>query len=489
MVRVDGELNVHSGIVLSDDEDNEKSSSGHGRRSTIMHFPPAIDPTLGSEERRSLLSGDFDSRVVSLASVTFNFSKTAMGVGILSIAGTFALSGLAIGLCLVVLSAALACFAAQMMLDAARIVRATTYEQLCEVTLGTWARITIQCSLIIVLFFALVAYLVVSKNFLHSGVKEMGLDLDGRWLLIFSVAVVLPLTMLKNLDSLRYLSLFGIAMFFLFVVVSLVWLVTHWHSTAACEELHNHPKDGHPIYPSRNIVWVGDSWQDILNSFNVIAMSFSWHPAVFPVAEEVLQYDRPKAAYRKLAIGSFLAGVVLVLTYSAAGVIGYLQWYDTSPWATSILACYPASKPIFTVLYFAMSLVCLASFPLLLHFIRLIIANIIYKGETNDMPPVRRNAFNLAFTVGVAILGALLNNLITVFSVGGALGLPLMCFLMPPLAYLQSVKAHASGLALEDAPPPSRTSVVGAKLLFGFGILLQFASLYTAGRSIAQGNT
>eukprot|EP00756_Hemistasia_phaeocysticola_P007969 Hpha_TRINITY_DN14450_c0_g2::TRINITY_DN14450_c0_g2_i1::g.158095::m.158095/K14990/SLC38A1, SNAT1, GLNT; solute carrier family 38 (sodium-coupled neutral amino acid transporter), member 1 len=485
------EVNVHRTAQFDDYDDDKSgmSSSAQGRRSTIMHFPPAIDPTLGSEERRSLLSGECDARVVSLASVTFNFAKTAMGVGILSIAGTFALSGLAVGLGLVVMSACLACFAAQLMLDAARVVRASTYEQLCEVTLGSWARVVIQCSLVIVLFFALVAYLVVSKNFLHSGIKEWGLDIDGRFLLIFSVAVVLPLTMLKNLDSLRYLSLFGIAMFFLFVGASFVWLIMHRHSTAPCEELHDHPKSGHPVYPNRHVVWVGDSWQDILNSFNVIAMSFSWHPAVFPVAEEVLQYDHPKTAHRKLSIGSLLAGVVLVMTYSAAGVVGYFQWYDTSPWASSILACYPASQPIFIVLYFAMALVCLVSFPLLLHFIRLIIANIMYKGETNDMPPCRRNAFNVAFTVGVAILGVVLNNLITVFSVGGALGLPLMCFLMPPLCYLQSVKMSENGLALEDAPPPSKVTVVGAKLLFFFGILLQFASLYTAGRSLVQGNT
>eukprot|EP01065_Artemidia_motanka_P011023 TRINITY_DN15936_c0_g1_i1.p1 TRINITY_DN15936_c0_g1~~TRINITY_DN15936_c0_g1_i1.p1 ORF type:complete len:493 (+),score=116.10 TRINITY_DN15936_c0_g1_i1:86-1564(+) len=470
-------------VVLS-----ECSSNTLYRRPTVMHLPPAIDPTLDPDERQSLLSGDDGPRRVSLASVTFNFAKTAMGVGILSIAGTFALSGLAVGLAFVVVSALVAVAAAHMMLDAARIVYATSYEALAEATLGPPARVLVQLSVVIVLFFANLAYIVVSKHFLHTGLSEFGLHIPENVVLIMCVCFVLPLTMLRDLDSLRYTSLFGIAALFVFVIASGAWLATHYGSDAACEELRKTPRSGHPTVPTRSIQWVGSSWEDMLNSFNVIAMSFSWHPAVFPVAEEVVQHDHVHVAHKKLATGSWLAAVVLVLTYESAGVVGYLQWYDTSPWASSIVACYPASQPTFRILYFAMALVCLVSFPLLLHFIRLIFASILNHGESNDLPPYRRVAFNVAFTLITAALGGALNNLITVFAVGGALGLPLMCYIMPPAAFLKAAAMYRNGDALDDAPTPTGRAVVGAWCLLVFGVLLQVGSLYTAARALWIGD-
>eukprot|EP01062_Namystynia_karyoxenos_P063250 TRINITY_DN56063_c0_g1_i1.p1 TRINITY_DN56063_c0_g1~~TRINITY_DN56063_c0_g1_i1.p1 ORF type:complete len:504 (+),score=114.37 TRINITY_DN56063_c0_g1_i1:138-1649(+) len=473
-----------------DGSHSETSSGAARRRSTVMRLPPTIDPTLDAEERRSLLSGDEDApRRVSLASVTFNFAKTAMGVGILSIAGTLALSGLALGLTFIALCACVALFAVRLMLDAARITRATTYEGLAEVTLGTTAKVLIQASVIIVLFFANLAYLVVSKHFLHTGLGQWGVHVHANVLLIPCVLLVIPITMLPDLDSLRYTSLFGIAAFFAFVITSAVWLGGHYGDTTACEELDQHPKTGHPSVPTQDVVLVNSVWQDALNSFNVIAMSFSWHPAVFPVAEEVVQYDSVAVAHSKLSTGSFFAACVLVVIYASAGLTGYLQWYDCSPWASSILACYPAKQPIFIVLYISMALVCLVSFPLLLHFIRLIVANIVYKGESNDLPTGWRVAFNLCFTLCTAGLAAVMDNLITVFSVGGALGLPLMCYLMPPAAFLKAAEMARTGEVDCDCPSPGPKMIFGAKGLLCMGMLLQVASLYTAGRSLAQGNT
>eukprot|EP00662_Eupelagonemidae_sp_cell21_P027373 gene27373-29241_t len=146
----------------------------------------SLDPSLGDfciHSRAQTLSpckGRSRCPVTSLT-VTFNFAKTAMGVGILSlagthparymcvgVAGTFALSGLAVGLALTALCGAITIYAADVVLQ---------------------------------LFMATLAYFVVSKHFLATAAQHASSSLASlptNAFLVPCAVVVFPLTLLKR---------------------------------------------------------------------------------------------------------------------------------------------------------------------------------------------------------------------------------------------------------------------------------------------------
>eukprot|EP01065_Artemidia_motanka_P025465 TRINITY_DN30459_c0_g1_i1.p1 TRINITY_DN30459_c0_g1~~TRINITY_DN30459_c0_g1_i1.p1 ORF type:complete len:534 (+),score=50.81 TRINITY_DN30459_c0_g1_i1:67-1668(+) len=442
----------------------------------IMHLPVIEVPLLMSPTG-TVSSGPISTTPISALgprvttlSVVLNFAKTAMGVGILSLAGAFDLCGMGMGLSLTTACGALSLYSVWLLLVTGRAYECESLDDLAGCCFGHRARLLTQAGVLLQLLMASLAYQVCAKHFLASAVF-------GRWgftaneMVPLCMVAVFPMTLLPSVDSLRHSSVVGLLAVICFVVVS--WAYLLWiPSDATCREVPQLPVDWR-WWPPANAAGA-------MNAFNALAMSYAFHPCLFPAAAEISEFEPEDMAYRKTFRAAKVAVTLMVTVYAAAGWVGYVTWGAAAPVASSILACYPATDPLFASLYVAMVLVCVASFPLLFHFAWLLCKSRLPQGTPK---------WTLAVTwcVATGICALLTDSLLLVLSLGGALTVPCMCYVLPATCFLQTLRIERSRARhiLHLSGATERTHRWGATALLGFGCVVQVVSLWAAVGGIA----
>eukprot|EP01063_Lacrimia_lanifica_P031094 TRINITY_DN5060_c1_g2_i1.p1 TRINITY_DN5060_c1_g2~~TRINITY_DN5060_c1_g2_i1.p1 ORF type:complete len:599 (+),score=143.90 TRINITY_DN5060_c1_g2_i1:27-1823(+) len=220
-------------------------------------------------------------RPVSGASITFNMLQTAMGTGVLSLAGVFDFCGAAVGSAIVVFFACCTYVSVTLLLRTASLLTAiaaqareaqklekdavtiislsspiytegtallaksplaspqsskprrvvpevlplASYEDVGERCFGKPGRLCVQLSLILMSLVAMTVYLVPLKGFLHLLFENAAWyrSVDGtaeKCLVVVLVIVILPLCLLRRVGKMWMTSLLGVTCITLFVVAS-----------------------------------------------------------------------------------------------------------------------------------------------------------------------------------------------------------------------------------------------------------------------------
>eukprot|EP01062_Namystynia_karyoxenos_P073249 TRINITY_DN70075_c0_g1_i1.p2 TRINITY_DN70075_c0_g1~~TRINITY_DN70075_c0_g1_i1.p2 ORF type:complete len:473 (+),score=149.75 TRINITY_DN70075_c0_g1_i1:84-1502(+) len=431
---------------------------------------------------------------VSLFSVTATMSKTAMGVGVLALGGGYALCGLAAGVALTVFGGGLCMQALYLLLVAARASGEQTFEGLIQRTLGERARWAFQADLLVMYFTTAIGDLVPSKHFLQKAASHafQGTDI-ADWtpnvFLLVCVAIVLPVSMLRNMDSLRFTSLLGVTCVLAWIGASASYFADHQTPhRLTCDEL-----TGTDAVPEEGGVdWFNTNPAELLQGFAVITVSFVCHPSILNLFAEVRRTEAPGAAYSKCRNGAAFAVVLVTTCYVAVASLGYLTWRDVSPRPSTILACYPSGKPLWIAMYLAMTALCLCSFPIRAFSPRKTLEVI----AGREFTVWERLLYCVMWTGAAAGGAAASDNLVKIVALCGALSVPLMCYLLPALAFFgarrqqQESGGEEAGLLEAECrgPEAEGRSLAGTGLavtawtLLAAGVVIQAALLYAAVR-------
>eukprot|EP01063_Lacrimia_lanifica_P028477 TRINITY_DN4160_c0_g1_i1.p1 TRINITY_DN4160_c0_g1~~TRINITY_DN4160_c0_g1_i1.p1 ORF type:complete len:598 (+),score=203.94 TRINITY_DN4160_c0_g1_i1:77-1795(+) len=406
------------------------------------------------------------------SAVVFNLSNTTMGVGILTLALTFADAGLVLGPLAMVLCAIATHFSVKMLCRIVCINRAhsdssgvASLESLAEYCMGRAGKYWIQMILVVICIGTQIAYLVSLKSLLYPGIihlvsKETKHALEDAHLnqancmLIVLLLISLPLSFLKRIDALAFTSFLSVTAIVYFVIISVVDLA-EGNAPAPCEELLRQHND--TTLPDAPVGMAPPSAIGLLSAFNIISISYICQLTVVPILKELSkgqQYGAAavpvQAASKQLETAMWITMLIACVLYSGAGFSGYIEWRQLTTKPSTILACYEPSRPAILIVYFGMSVMLAFSYPLIGFTCRQTLQHLIWP----DQPALdlkRHVGLTIAIAcvcVPVAYFASQLSDVLAVIS---AVTTPSLCYLLPGVWYVRAHQLEVEDYAKEQA--------------------------------------
>lgn len=211
-----------------------------------------------------------------------------------------------------------------------------------------------------------VSYLVVIGDLMPKIMESFGVELNrfllhrNFWISVFMVVIV-PLSYLKKLDSLKYTSVVA-----LFSVVYLICLVIeHWLAGDI------------PLEQPRTIeVWGPRSLKSTLASFPIFVFAYTCHQNMFAIINELKNNDSDGSTTRQSNIIIRNAIVTACVSYLIVGIIGYLSFGDLVN--SNIVTMYPKASILSLIGRLCIVVMVGLSFPLQCHPCRGSVNHVIY---------------------------------------------------------------------------------------------------------------
>ncbi|XP_030574644.1 putative sodium-coupled neutral amino acid transporter 6 [Archocentrus centrarchus] len=423
-----------------------------------------------TEETSPLLQGAVLSRArgASFALSVFNLMNAIMGSGILGLAYAMASTGI-VGFCiLLVLVSSLAAYSIHLLLKLCDQTGINSYEGLGGKALQKPGKVLVGIAILIQNIGAMSSYLFILKSELPAAISSLlSADStgnawyeDGRLLLILvTLCVVLPLSMLPKIGFLGYTSslAFLFMLYFAVVVVVKKWsiycpLPHNVTSLSGAFQISN--SSDSECSPKLFVISSKSAY-----AIPTMAFSFLCHTAVLPIYCEL---DRPtKTRMQNVAnIGISLS----FLLYFISALFGYLTFYSNVD--SELLLGYDAYLPrdmmVITV-RLAILLSVLLTVPLI-HFPARKAAILLLFGE-RAFSWLIHVAVTLTLLCVVLILAIFVPDIRNVFGIVGSTTSSCLLFVFPGIFYLK----------ISRQPLRSFDSF-GAALLVLFGVIMGVTS-------------
>ncbi|XP_078138338.1 sodium-coupled neutral amino acid symporter 2 isoform X2 [Centroberyx gerrardi] len=271
----------------------------------------------------------------------FNLGNAIMGSGILGLSYAMANTGIALFVILLVAVAIFSLYSVHLLLKTANEGRSLVYEQLGYKAFGMPGKLAASISITMQNIGAMSSYLYIVKYELPIVIQAFMGTTNGEWyangdylVLLVSVIIILPLSLLRNLGYLGYTSGFSLLcmVFFLIVVIykkfqipcplpedfdslnetmSKVLNATAAHlNTTAVDYSDDVCTPKYFVFNSQTVYAVP-----------ILTFAFVCHPAILPMYEELK--DRSRKKMQGVANVSFLA---MFIMYLLAALFGYLTF-------------------------------------------------------------------------------------------------------------------------------------------------------------------
>uniref|UniRef100_A0AAQ4QBC8 Amino acid transporter transmembrane domain-containing protein n=1 Tax=Gasterosteus aculeatus aculeatus TaxID=481459 RepID=A0AAQ4QBC8_GASAC len=416
----------------------------------------------------------------------FNLSNAIMGSGILGLSYAMANTGILLFLILLVGVAILSLYSVHLLLMTAKEGGSLIYEKLGERAFGWPGKIAAFGSIIMQNIGAISSYLFIVKYELPQVIRAfLGLDeITGEWymngnylVVIVSIGIILPLSMLKNLGYLGYTSGFSLAcmIFFLGVVI-------YKKTQLPCPLpfLHHHSSNlstnaSHHLSPPLNSTLHMDfSRHDemctpkyfVFNSQTaytvpILAFAFVCHPEVLPIYSELKDRSR-----KKMQNVSNLSILTMLIMYMLSALFGYLTFYENVE--AELLHTFTKVYKFDTLLLLVRLAVLTAvtlTVPIVLFPIRSSITTLLFSGR--EFSWIR----HMLIAAGILTL----NNLLVIFvptirDIFGFIGssaATMLIFILPAAFYIRLVKSV----------PFRSPQKIGATIFLIVGVIFMIGSL------------
>lgn len=294
----------------------------------------------------------------------------------------------------------------------------------------------VQLSLIVLLFGALVIFLVLSSDNIVP-VSQMWIgSISRNAAIVISSLCILPLCLVDELHALRHTS------FIVLVCIAYVFAII------TIQFIHQWIQGDLP--PIR---YVNFNHQT-LYTFSVHSLAYCSQFNVLPLFSELKNPTRN----RMNSIKRRTIAICMVIL-SLFGGLGYLSFGQKTP--GDILTAFDSSNPYVAVGRLALGISLLLKCPLVLHPLRLSIA------QFSIFQPYRHRSVVLLTTIALLLpataLAILVPQIQTVYSALGATAGGMICFLLPAVIYLGT--------------PASKTQKIRAWLILLLGIISIGASV------------
>ncbi|XP_068315963.1 amino acid transporter AVT6C-like [Pyrus communis] len=283
----------------------------------VLALPLLQDP-------KSLEAQTSSQQGASFSGAVFNISTTMIGAGIMSIPATTKVLGVIPGLLLILLVAFFVEVTVEFLLRYTNSGESETYAGMVGESFGAWGSVAVQICVIVTNLGCLIIYFIIigdvlcgsqSGGTLHLGILQEWFGIhwwnSRAWALLFvAVFVMLPLVLLRRVDSLRHTSAVSILLAVLFVVICSAMAIY-----ALCKGKTQKPR----LFPDfANQVSVFD----LFTTIPVLVTGFGFHVNVHPIRAELGKPSDMRSATR-------IALLISVVIYFSIGFFGYLLFGDS----------------------------------------------------------------------------------------------------------------------------------------------------------------
>lgn len=380
-----------------------------------------LDPTMTQERPSEKL------RNTSMVRACFNLTKSAVGIGTLSLPSTIKKLGWALGLPMIVIASLLCTVSHHFLARLAANTDIADFYGLGKLAYGSVGEMTAVAATLLYLFGALLAYCRYAGDYIASAVGYL-FSLDANnWLvyppymtILVSAVFIFPLACLKDLSKLANASILGMMCIGYITVLTIVDYFVHT------------PEPAPTIVPAKFSF-------EIFECFSVFLFAFLNH---FTTVALVPVLIRPTPARRhQLIVTSQIATTTIYLLVAA---FGYLHFGDGV--TRDILAARKVNLP-YALGKLAIGITIIVSYPLLLDPVRSATDHLITRGVKTPSA-VRHYALTVGFVASSAVIAATfakkIDGILDVFS---SLAGSLLVFVFPALYFLRmSYKYPVSGL-------------------------------------------
>ncbi|KAK9913815.1 hypothetical protein M0R45_037623 [Rubus argutus] len=261
----------------------------------------------------------------SFSGAVFNISTTMIGAGIMSIPATMKVLGIIPGFIAILFVAILTEVTVEFLLRYTNSGKSETYAGMVGESFGPLGSIAVQICVIITNLGCLIIYLIIIGDVLCGSTQSGGtlhLGILQEWfgihwwnsrpfaLLFVAIFVMLPLVLLRRVDSLRHTSAISILLAVVFVAISSAMAI-YALCKGKAHKLRLFPDFGNQV-----------SISDLFTSIPVIVTSFGFHVNVHPIRAELGEPSDMRLASR-------ISLLICVAIYFSIGFFGYLLFGDS----------------------------------------------------------------------------------------------------------------------------------------------------------------
>jgi len=390
--------------------------------------------------------------ISSMPSSVFNLTNTIIGAGVLSLPAAFGISGLLLGIFLLLLIFCLSILSVIFLVKVTKHAggAGSSYREIAGLCFGKKGMIISDICLFLSCFGALCFYLDIISDLIVPLVtywtgREAEVDRQRDLVLAIVSVILMPIISIRSLHHFRYSSFFS-----LLAVIYLMFVVV-FRSTESLSD--------------RNIDWRCTetsclSWAnftlDLFGAIPIITFAFTCQMNIFPIFEELL-HPTPK---RMTGVSVWSLSIAAV-SYLIVGVFGYMTFFDDVD--GNILLNYEIDDPVVIAGRIGLGLAIFFSYPLIAHSCLNSIDSLFFAEK--EFSWIRRIIFVVIVTMGSLAVAIFVENVALIFGLTGSTAGMMISFILPSLFILVLLPAKKSS--------PLK---IGAILVLIFGLIFLIAS-------------
>uniref|UniRef100_A0A674D8B2 Sodium-coupled neutral amino acid symporter 2 n=1 Tax=Salmo trutta TaxID=8032 RepID=A0A674D8B2_SALTR len=480
---------------ISPDEDSSVSSNSHEYSSCPTKKVP-IDsqyPDMDAESQNFLPDYHLDKKkyetdyvshpgTASFGMSVFNLGNAIMGSGILGLSYAMANTGIALFVILLVAVSIFSLYSVHLLLKTANEGGSLVYEQLGYKAFGMPGKLAASISITMQNIGAMSSYLYIVKYELPIVIQAfMGAN-NGEWyvngdylVILVSVIIILPLSLLRNLGYLGYTSGFSLLCMVFFLIV-----VIYKKFQIPC-----------PYIPNMDVI-LNETVSKVLNNtvgflnttavvynedvctpkyfvFNsqtvyavpILTFAFVCHPAVLPMYEELK--DRSRRKMQGVANVSFLA---MFIMYLLAALFGYLTFnVHVEPELLHTYSKVYKSDVILLIVRLAVLTAVTLTVPVVLFPIRTSVNQLLCASK--EFSWIRHTIITVVLLACTNCLVIFVPTIRDIFGFIGASAAAMLIFILPSAFYIKLVKKE----------PMKSVQKIGASIFLCSGFFVMIGSL------------
>nr|XP_058957878.1 putative sodium-coupled neutral amino acid transporter 10 isoform X1 [Pocillopora verrucosa] len=393
---------------------------------------------------------------MSTTPVIFNLINCIIGVSVLAMPFCFQECGIVLCGVAIVSSSLLTKKSCGLLLKTGQVARRRNYEGLALVTYGAPGKFAVEASIIGLLLGTLIAFNVIIGDLVPSIFQNLS-GLQVSWTMravlmtVLAFGVGLPLSLMRNLQSLASFSSAALLFYGFFVLQAFLSAL---------------PKimEGSWLYDLN--YWRPEK---LLHYLPIFALAFTCQTQLFALYETL-----PEPSVKKME-GVVNTGINIVASvYFLVGFFGYVSFYSVGVKGDMLTNYGNTFISQIIKLGFVMSVI--VSFPLMVYPLRASLHSLIFQqqsgssenlpGGANFIPQDRFTYLTLAIISSTLMLGILFPQIEFVLALTGATMGTLIAFVFPSTMFLHVVTEKTSARFV-------------AKVVFGLGVIFFVAGTYT----------
>jgi sodium-coupled neutral amino acid transporter 10 len=293
---------------------------------------------------------------------TMNLANSIIGVGILAMPYCFKQCGVLLSIFILLISSIISRLACHFLLKSAIIARRKTFEFLAFHIFGTLGKFSIEIGMIGFLLGTCIAFFVVMGDLGPAIISEMfgvriGNTLRNSTLVALAVFCVLPMGLLKNVDSLNGVSKATIGFYCCLVLKIIIEALPHIFTGDWVSEV---------------VLWRPAG---ILQCLPIFSMALFCQTQIFEIYQAI-----PNASLEKMNGLIRVAVNICTWVYIFVGTFGYIAFFQKPFTGNILLSFKPSITSDVIKLGFVLSLA--FSFPLVIFPCRASLNSLLYKGPS-----------------------------------------------------------------------------------------------------------